>query len=154
MPSGKRKHSLPLQLGHDSQIPKKRAPTNCLPKILRVCFHLSNTTHIWSANCTQFLSHCLSAPNPTFFALVCGAGAGRCTIFSLPAGAILPLPVEGAETALLEVGVSFWFRCSSCSWPVASDLLSCSGAHPVGFTGIIAGGFPGSLTGALFALST
>lgn len=53
--------------------------------------------------------HCPSAPHPALFVLLCGAGGERCTIFSLPAGAVLPLRVEGAETALQEAGASFWF---------------------------------------------
>lgn len=137
MPSGKRKHSLPWLLGPKSQIPKEGAPANCLPKKLRVCFHLSDTPHIWGAHCTPLPGHCLSAPNPTFLALLCGTRAGRCTGFSLPSDAVLPLPAEGAETACRRQGPAvlapaLWPVTGVAQWATAASSPARSGLQPPG----------------------
>lgn len=81
------------------------------------------------------------------------------TFFSLPAGAILPLPVEGAERALQQAGASLPgsgvpLPPNSCLG--ASDLQAICGTHPlISFTGTPVGDFPGvslgsSLTPAKF----
>lgn len=93
------------------------------PKITGVLLFLKGHSHL-IAKCSQLSIHCLSAPNPAHLALLCGAGAGHCNIFSSPAGAILPLPIEGAKEALQEAEASLpgsGVLPPSCSCPVASD---------------------------------
>ena len=122
--SCKRKHPFPLRLRHDPQILKQWALTNCLLKKWQVCFYLSNTSHVWIAKRTQLSIHHLSAPNPAFFALLSGAGAGCSNIFFFASWCNITLASRGCwEDTAEGRDLSSWFRCAaSCSCSVATDL--------------------------------
>lgn len=88
--------------------------------------------HLIGKTVYQSTVYCFSAPNPAFFALLCGPGTGPCNDSPLLAAAVLALSVEGAGGKLQgdssRKALLSWVSCPpSFFLPCRSRVFMCEG---------------------------